>query len=79
MKKYIMEIMHEQNDLPSGKYKTVVTVDETGNYHQYNETENINGEMVIFTEYKNSIFEMGWKSLTDFLKGRMPEYKVIEA
>lgn len=78
MKKYIMEIMHEQNDLPSGKYKTVVTVDEAGNYHQYNETEDINGEMVRFTEYKKSIFEMGWKSLTDFLKGRMPEYKVIE-
>ena len=56
MKKYIMEIMHEQNNLPSGKYKTIVTVDEAGNYHQYNETENINGEMVRFTEYKNSIF-----------------------
>ena len=44
MKKYIMEIMHEQNNLPSGKYKTIVTVDEAGNYHQYNETENINGD-----------------------------------
>lgn len=72
MKKYIKEIQH--ND-----YKTVVTVDENGNYYQYSEVINIHGQPVRFSEYRKPIFEMGWKSVSEFLKSRMPGYKVIAA
>lgn len=89
MKKYIKEIQHNDSTMMEDKngnlqeynynWKTVVTVDENGNYYQYSEVINIHGQPVRFSEYRKPIFEMGWKSVSEFLKSRMPGYKVIAA
>ena len=60
-------------------YNTFKTVDENGNFKQWNEVKSNTGKIVKFNEIKKTIFEMGWKTLNDFLKsGAMSGYKVME-
>ncbi len=51
-----------------GGYRNITTVDSDGNYHQCN----VCGENDehIFGEFRTTLWEMGWKSLAEFLKGR---------
>lgn len=50
-------------------YDIIATVSESGEFNQVNVCSN----GAVFGEYKNTIFNMGWSSISDFLdrfKGR---------
>lgn len=63
-----MKIWKKRTVYKYGKYIEEITVNELGDFVMENKT--LDEKEVVFYRNKNTIFNMGWKSVFDFVKAK---------
>ena len=66
-----MKYQRETNH--SGIYRNIATIDDEGNYEQFNEW----GDGSRTGYYRTTLYKMGWSSVKEFLKEKNNFVKVV--